>query len=281
MQLALGAFAVLPIIQRGFFTPCLALHMPTKILAVPSQGLPTLQSLSLTVTREGEATDDPKFVTIFAGNEPVGSAVIANFFLHSTAGVQKFKTELLRGNFQIQASDLGAPRLGIIRWPIFTAETTSLLYNLTEGDAGSVGTVAATVLAKAVVDDSQRVREVLVVERQADGTWRIAGSGMTDSDHQTPIDLKVTPSGSCYAVGLDDFGKIFEPGAAVAAGQRIRPTVFAGYVYQVFEDGVLPTLEPAWWDDTGLLDQYVGTARATVVRYYRPLAHGPITVELS
>jgi len=80
---------------------------------------------------------------------------------------------------------------------------------------------------------------------------------------------------------VDDFGIPFQADLAVVAGQRIRPSVFAGVLYQVTEAGVLPATEPAWWPITSGGSRELGTARAEAVRYYRPLAHGPVTAELT
>ena len=80
---------------------------------------------------------------------------------------------------------------------------------------------------------------------------------------------------------LDDFGIPFSPGLAVEVGRRIRPSVFTGVLYQITEPGVLPATEPAWWPITSEGSRELGTARAEAVRYYRPLAHGPVTAEPS
>lgn len=39
---------------------------------------------------------------------------------------------------------------------------------------------------------------------------------------------------------------------------------------------LLAAIEPSWWDESVTGDQPVGTARLKVLRYYRPLAHGPV-----
>lgn len=123
-------------------------------------------------------------------------------------------------------------------------------------------------------------REVLVVEKKLDGDWRVAGSGATDLDGMAVIDLGVV-DGALYSVGLDDFGITFSSGLSVPVGRRIRPSVFAGVLYEVTEAGTLPASEPEWWPITVTESRDLGTARAVAVRYFRPLAHGPISVELT
>lgn len=283
MEFSLGAVK-LPFLNRGFFTPSLGL-MPggLGIAVVPARrGHPVLQALSLQVLREGEATPDAKWVTLFRGDAPLASEAVAYYLLAAGMAVQQFSTELLRGQFLVQVTDNGSPRLGLLRWPVLDASTSVLSYNLTEGHGGGgVVTRPASVQAAARVDGEFEVREVVVVERQADGQWRIAGAGFTDDEEQQFIALEVTDSGVCYALGMDDSGELFEPGKAVGVGSRVRPTVFSGVLYQVTEAGELPADEPEWWPITSEGSRELGTARAEAVRYYRPLAHGPVTAELS
>jgi len=280
------AFAVakMPILQRGFYTPSLGMAAGASRLTVlpDKQGIPVLQALSLQVFREGEATADPKLATLFVGDEPVGSAAIGFFRVTAEPQVQRFKTELLRGQFLVQVTDRGSPRLGLLRWPILDASTTSLSYNLTEGQGGGVITRPAKIPAGARVDGVRRIREVVVVERQADGQWRVAGAGFTAEEALQDVDLEVTDAGTWYALGMDDWGELFEPGKAVEVGQRVRPTVMEGWLYQVTEAGNLPAEEPAWWPIQGENpSRLIGTARLQAVRYYLPLGLGPLPIEMT
>lgn len=145
---------------------------------------------------------------------------------------------------------------------------------------GSEVTEPATVDALFRLDGMPAERDVLVVERKLDGEWRVAGSGTSAADGTVTVDLDVV-DGSLYALGLDDFGLPFSPGLAVEVGRRIRPSVFTGVLYQITEAGVLPATEPEWWPITIEGSRELGTARAEAVRYYRPLAHGPVTAEPS
>ena len=90
-----------------------------------------------------------------------------------------------------------------------------------------------------------------------------------------------TLGGRAFVIGVDDFGSEFAPGLAVEPGYRVRPTQFAGWLYQVTEAGTLPASEPVWWPAEGdNAPRQLGTARAVAVRYYQPLAHGPVPVEV-
>lgn len=151
--------------------------------------------------------------------------------------------------------------------------------NISTGTGGGA-TDPATLDARVRVDGLPASREVVVVERPPSGDWRVAGHGVTDEAGLVTLDLDVT-EGSLFAVGLDDYGTPFTPGLALDVGRRIRPSVFAGVLYQVTEAGVLPATEPEWWPITSEGSRELGTARAEAVRYYRPLAHGPVTAELT
>lgn len=181
------------------------------------------------------------------------------------------------------AYEFSTPRLGITRWPTISETANSFLFNVTEGEGGGgPSTVDARVSVIAAVDAQRAIREAVIIERMDDGQWRVAGYGETSLDVAGELDLKVTPTGVQFAVGLDDYGNRFVANLPVVVGQRVRPTFFAGWLYQVTEAGTLPATEPEWWAAEGEnASRPLGTARAIAVRYYRPLAHGPIPVEIT
>ncbi|MDI3902217.1 hypothetical protein QK388_03970, partial [Pseudomonas aeruginosa] len=151
---------------------------------------------------------------------------------------------------------------------------------LTEGSGGRDPTDPAKVRAVVTVDGGAASRQVVVIERKLDGEWRVAGVGQTAESGRAEIALEVTAGGTTYAMGLDDWGAVFEPRLAVSLGQRVRPTIFSGWLYEVTEAGVLPAAEPEWWPIEGdNPSRQVGTARLQATRYYRPLSHGPFPVE--
>lgn len=153
-------------------------------------------------------------------------------------------------------------------------------FNITQGEGGAGGD-PATVAAAVRVDRLPASREVLVVEKPTDGgQWRVAGYGTTVAG-EVAVELKVV-GGDCYAMAMDDFGLPFSAGLAVSVGQRIRPSAFSGWLYEITEAGDLPVVEPEWWPIEGdNASRALGTARAVAVRYYQPLAHGPIAIEVS
>ena len=157
------------------------------------------------------------------------------------------------------------------------SEDVTLTIDLNDGTGGGAAGQPATLAARVRVDGLEAAREVLAVERQTDGAWRVAGN-LRSADGA--LDLRVT-GGEVYALAIDDYGTVFQPNLAVAVGDTIRPSVYAGWLYRITEAGVLPASEPAWWPiDGDNAPRPLGSARAVAVRYYRPLAHGPVPVEM-
>lgn len=151
-------------------------------------------------------------------------------------------------------------------------------FNITNDEQGNTGS-GAQLMAQVMVDGQLVDREVVVVERPSDGEWRVAGYGRVGGG--SDIDLRVVDGATCYALSVDDYGVEFSEALPVVVGQRIRPTQFAGWLYQVTEAGTLPASEPVWWPAEGdNAPRQLGTARAVAVRYYQPLAHGPVPVEV-
>jgi hypothetical protein len=153
-------------------------------------------------------------------------------------------------------------------------------FNITQGSGGDgEGGVPAAVDARVRVDEVPASREVLVVEKPADGQWRVAGYGPTPGGVGA-IDLRVV-GGVVYAMAVDDYGVQFVADLAVQVGQRIRPKQYSGWVYEITEAGQLPSTEPEWWAAVGENpSRPLGTARAVARRYFQPIAHGPVPVEV-
>lgn len=232
----------------------------------------SLRRLTVQLTREGEQTANEKIATLL---QPVFLAPQAAFIArngHSDS--QLFLASALNGPYLLLVTDEVEPKRAAARYPTITGDLT-LSVDLNDGTGGAGG-APATIAARVQVDGLPAAREVLAVERQPDGAWRIAGNLRTADG---ALDLRVT-GGAVYAVALDDYGEVYQPSLAVAVGVIVRPTLFAGWLYRITEAGSLPAVEPTWWDETHAGPQPLGTARAEVVRYYRPLAHGPIPVEI-
>lgn len=182
---------------------------------------------------------------------------------------------LAQGEWLAIGVDDNAPRKTRALYLALSEEGT-YTFNISQGEAGSG--VPAELDAVVKVDGVLANREVVVLERPDDGTWRVAGFGNA-VDGALTVELR-TLQGDHYAVALDDYGIAFTPDLVVTVGQRIRPQPFAGWLYEVTEAGTLPANEPDWWlPDGDNAPRMLGTARAVVVRYHRPLAHGPVPVE--
>lgn len=186
-------------------------------------------------------------------------------------------TILAQPEWLVAGQDNALPRKTRALYLGFTTSAV-LTYDITSGDGGAVGD-PAEVSALVRVDRIPADRQVVVVERQVNGEWRLAGAGPTPGGDGV-ISLRVT-GGEVYALGVDDWGVQFTPGLSVSVGRRIRPTEFRGWLYEVTEAGVLPLTEPEWWPAIGdNASRPLGTGRAIAVRYYQPIGHGPEPVEV-
>lgn len=234
--------------------------------------------------REGEVTTTAKFLRLYRSRETIGK-LEAVFWAENGDGeftqtcTLDLATLLAQGEWMAMGTDDVAPRK--IRAVYLTlSESGTFTFNITSSEGGGNPGTPAVVQARVRVDGALASREVVLVEKPSDGQWRMAGYGPTP-DGEGTIDVRVT-DGSLYAIGLDDWGTVFTADLAVAVGQTIRPPVFSGWLYRITEAGTLPATEPEWWAAEGENpSRPLGTARAIAVRYYRPLAHGPIPVEIT
>ncbi|GAB3471952.1 hypothetical protein [Azotobacter salinestris] len=230
-----------------------------------------LRRITVQITRDGEQTGNQKIAQLLTP----GSLVLQVAFVarDGYSDSQLFLASAVDGPYLLLATDEAPPKRAAARYPTISEDVT-LSLDLNDG-SGAAGGSPATLAARVRVDGLDAAREVLAVERQTDGAWRIAGSLRTEDGS---LDLRVT-GGAVYALALDDYGTLYQPNRAVAVGDVIRPSVFKGWLYRITEAGSLPASEPAWWDGNLAGPQDLGSARAEVVRYHRPLAHGPVPVE--
>lgn len=251
---------------------------------IPATPTPT-QTLQFRVLRDGQFTPTKKVIRVMR-SLAIGQYERSPDMAFETTLVSEYTGEMViaqqalldEGTWAVIAmDDDGDPPLATATYMSLSAGGLFTL-NISSG-GGTEVTDPAQVNAMAKVDGQAAVREVVLIQRMPDGEWRVAGSGPTSKTDAVAIALKVT-AGDVYAMGLDDFGVQFAPALAVTVGLRIRPTTFAGWLYEVTEAGMLPETEPPWWPAEGdNAPRQLGTARAVAVRYYRPLAHGPIPVE--
>lgn len=241
---------------------------------VPLANNLALRRITLQVTRDGEQTTSEKVALLLQPNSLVMQA--AFIARNGYSDSQLFLASAVDGVHLLLVTDEVAPKRAAARYPSISADVT-LSVDLNDGTGGSAGQ-PATLAARVRVDGVDAAREVLAVERQTDGAWRIAGSLRTA---EGDLDLRVT-GGEVYALAIDDYGYVYQPNLAVAVGDTIRPTLYAGWLYRITEAGTLPATEPEWWPiDGDNAPRQLGTARAVAVRYYRPLAHGPVPVEMT
>jgi len=234
-----------------------------------------LRTITANFTRDGEQTGNLKYAQLLSPS--LEMFVVLAAIDGKTASSTVVASAVDGGDWLLLARDPAAPRRAAARYPIISGDTT-LAIDFSEGSSG--GGLPALLTARVRVDDVPAQREVIAMEQQTDGEWRIAGRARTEADGEVDLDLRVTGAGRVYAVCPDDFGTLFQPSLPVLVGDTIRPTLFQGWLYKVTQAGQLPAIEPAWWDETQAGPQPLGTARAEVIRYYQPQAHGPLPVEM-
>lgn len=240
-------------------------------------------AVSFRLLREGEVTTGEKFLRLYRG---FGAFNQLCMVFRAEPGEGEFTQTysldlaemLAQGDWLAFGLDDALPRkVRSIYLALSSAGTYT--YNITTGEGGQAGE-PGSISGVVRVDGAPANREVVVVERPSDGKWRLAGFGVTPGGAGT-IDVRVT-DGDLYALALDDWGVEFAPSLGVTAGQTIRPSQYHGWLYRITEAGTLPATEPEWWAAEGENpSRPLGSARAIAVRYYRPLAHGPIPVEVA
>lgn len=262
--------------------------MTTRIAAstraIPSFVPVPMIQLRFRLLREGEVTTGVKFLRLHQSWASIGKLDLVFWAEEGTGEFSQYcsvslATLLAQGEWLACAVDDAAPRKTRAVYLTLT-EPGTYTFNITSGDGGggNPGT-PAIVQARVRVDGALASREVVLVEKPSDGQWRMAGYGPTPGGDGA-IDVRVT-DGSLYAIGLDDWGTVFTADLAVTAGQTIRPSQYSGWLYRITEAGTLPASEPEWWAAEGdNVPRLLGTARAVAVRYYQPLAHGPVPVEI-
>lgn len=252
-------------------------------VAIPSYVWPPAISLRFRLLREGEVTAGVKFLRLYRGWDSLAQVIMV-FWAEAgdgeytqTCSVDR-ATLLAEDEWLAVGVDDAAPRKTRAVYLSLT-EAGTFTFNITSGEGGGNPGTPGVVQARVRVDGALASREVVLVEKPSDGQWRMAGYGPTPNGEGT-IDVRVT-DGSLYAIGLDDWGTVFTADLAVTAGQTIRPSQYSGWLYRITEPGTLPATEPQWWAAEGdNAARLLGTARAIAVRYYQPLAHGPVPVEI-
>lgn len=255
--------------------------MPSQIIpllgiASPGYTAEPLRTITINVTRDGQQNSDYKEATLWASLYERSPLVIFPFRDGITAS-RTFVAAAVDGKKALMVYDFDAEPYGTIRTPTISADI-ALNIDLNDGTGGGgVTGDPASAAALVRVDKLPAERELVAIEKTSTGTWRMAGNQVLQAGE---LSMQVT-GGQVFAVGLDDYGTSFQAGLTVIEGLRIRPTNMQGWLYVVTQAGDLPLDEPVWWPEQGENPpQLVGTARLQAVRYYQPIAHGPIHYEL-
>lgn len=251
---------------------------PIVIKRSPSAVLPERRVIRFRLLREGEETSAEKEVRVY--RDARGLSPLAYF--RTNGGVytaaQDFQASAIDGARLVMGiDDEIPPRVRAVLFDV--SENGDLVLDITNGSGGGgPPTSGATVDVGALLEGAPTNRVIVAIEKPVDGEWRVSGYG-TSEDGSLKMDLQVATS-SAYLIALDDMGAQFFPSATVGLGHRVRPTLYTGWLYEITEAGTLPATEPQWWPAVGENpSRPLGTARAVAVRYFRPLAHGPVPVE--
>lgn len=248
--------------------------------AVASYVDPPKVAVGFRVLRDGEAPPGSRYVRVYRDWD--STAKLELVFETDVGPLTRavrldLATSLAQGDWLVTGVDLEPPKRTRASYMALVASGT-ITFNITTGEGGQSGD-PAQVAARVRVERVPSSREVVMLERPADGEWRLAGYGPTPGG-SADIDLRVA-GGDVFAVAVDDYGVRFAPGLIASVGQRIRPTQYSGWVYEITEAGQLPSTEPEWWAAVGdNPSQPLGTARAVARRYFQPIAHGPVPVEV-
>lgn len=250
------------------------------VRAIPVYAVPPKILVQFRMFRDGEVTSSRKIVRIYRDWDSVQKLDLvfeAEQGELSRALQLDLATLLAQDVWLVAGLDVSPPkRTRAVYMTIASAGVYP--FNITSGEGGQSGD-PAQVEARVRVERVSASREVVLVERPFDGEWRIAGYGPTPGG-SGEIDLRVV-GGDVYALAVDDYGVQFVADLAVQVGQRIRPTQYTGWVYEITQAGQLPSVEPAWWAAVGENpSQPLGTARAVARRYFQPIALGPGPVEV-
>lgn len=141
-----------------------------------------------------------------------------------------------------------------------------------------IGQLNALFAATVTVNGLPAARTIVVIEQDSTGSFRVSGSGNSDEFGNAELTVSGNPESLYYAVATDSWGDEWAPSMEVTAGDVIRPTAFAGFVFRVISSGTLPSTEPEWWTTAVTSGVAVGSAVLEAVRYFQPVAHGPLSL---
>lgn len=122
--------------------------------------------------------------------------------------------------------------------------------------------------------------EVVAFERRG-SNFVAMGNAYSDGVGGFHLETEIYGGGDVFAFAADFAGVIFQPGVILNVGDRIRPALANGYVYEIVQPGTAGGSEPVWWPDQGDgTEGDIGSARARARPYYQPVGHGPLKMTL-
>ncbi len=255
--------------------------MPSQIIPLlgvtsPGYTAPPLRTITINAMRDGQQTSGYKEAVLWSSlymHVPLVTFPLKNGLTAS----RTFVSAAVDGKKALLLYDFDAQPYGAVRTPNISGDVV-LNIDLNDGTGGGGETgEPATTEAVVRVNKLPASREIVAIEKTTTGQWRMAGNKTLQAG---VLEMQVT-GGQVFAVGLDDYGLPYQVGLSLELGQAIRPSNFQGWLYRCTEVGILPVVEPDWWAEEGENPpRLVGTARLQAVRYYQPIAHGPIHYEL-
>lgn len=257
--------------------------MPSQIIPVlgvasPGYTAPPLRTITINASRDGKQTGDYKEAVLW---DSLQSRAILNTLpiKNGLTASRTFVASAVDGRKALILYDFDIQPYGTVRsFNITTDIILNIDLNDGTGGEGGIPTDPASISAVVRVDKLPAVREIVMIEKASTGEWRLAGNQILQESGE--LEMQIT-GGQVFAIGLDDYGRPFQSGLTLEVGQAIRPGNFQGWLYRCTEPGTLPENEPDWWLELGENPpRLVGTARLQAVRYYQPIAHGPIHYEL-
>lgn len=239
---------------------------------------PVIYTVEVQITKDAEQTPSVTKTAVMLPDESSTSPAAVFLPKDGFSAKQTFSQAIAREWF-FNVRDTEPPRAGILRWPTITGNQI-LRFDLSTGDSSGGGGDEGTIDAVVTVSGVPASRDLVIVEQDANGDWRVVGFTKTNADGMAKVEVKVLPDTKVYGMATDDYGIVYAPNLAVVEGQRLRPTVFAGWLYEVTQAGQLPSVEPDWWPASDVNpSRLVGTVWLKAVRYYQPVAHGPVPAE--
>lgn len=240
---------------------------------IASNNSPPPVKFTVTVELNGQENTDRKMMTVFS---PLSLEVFEQRVFSGariTAQIPDRKKHL---PMSILIYGLGGDAVEHVGGDKALVRIDGATYSVDIGGAGGgqLGTVVARVSGSVEIADQPKSRQVVAVSYSGDPRQVV---GQAASDAAGNFTLRVSTTDEIILLALDDFGELFADGLALLIGDRVRPTVANGWVYECITDGAISGAEPEWPTDGSIFT--IGTAQVKGHLYFQPEAHAPIKPE--